>query len=238
MRTIKEVEAQVEKKLSEVLKELHVLPNSYSCRARIRGESRKKRQSAGFDKSWSPDRDSIEITFEPNLEQAHPSSQPMASAPISPEISEGPPKASQVSSQPTTNASPAAPSNPAPKSGSVTDPVSDLVKALARAESQPGFDFVSLKWFRDAALPSESLAWASADSIREVLRDAIDKRLILTSKVPNPKSPQFPVTAIRLNRLMPKVKAVLGIRDEGLPDFQPVLIRGEDLSATVLHERR
>lgn len=214
MSTNKEVEAQVENKVSEVLRELHVLPNSYSCRARIRGGSRKKRQSAAFEKSWSPDRDSIEITFGPNLEQAH------------------------ASSHPTANARPAADSNPGPKSGSVTDLVSDLIKALDRAESQPGFDFVSLKWFRNAALPSEGLAWASADSIREVLRDAIDKRLILTSKVPNPKSPQFPVTAIRLNRLMPEVKAILGTRDEGLPDFQPVPIRGESLSATVLRERR
>jgi hypothetical protein len=57
------------------------------------------------------------------------------------------------------------------------------------------------------------------------------------SKVPNPKSPQFPVTAIRLNRLLPEIQAILGeqVADS---DFRPVDIRGEQLSATVLRERR
>lgn len=214
MRTIKEVEAQVEGKVSEALKELDVLPHGYSCRVRIRGESRKKRQNASFEKSWSPNTDSIEITFE---------------------VNSGP---SQASSQPIASAAGAVAGDFASQSGSVPDRLSDLIKALDRAESQPGYNFVSLKWFRDAALPSERLPWANTESMTEVLREAIDQRLILTSKVPNPRSPQFPVTAIRLNRLMPKVKAILGIRDEGLPDFQPVPIRGEELSATVLRERR
>ncbi|MGO8791561.1 MAG: hypothetical protein ACLQVL_29800 [Terriglobia bacterium] len=214
MRTIKDVEAQMEEKVSEALKQLDVLPNGYSCRVRIRGESRKKKQSASFEKSWSPDKDSIQITFEANSEQL------------------------QASSQPIVSGSAAAPVNPAPKSDSATDPVSDLIRALDRAESRPGYNFVSLKWFRDVAVPSGGFAGARADSIRDVLGEAIDQRLILTSKVPNPRSPQFPVTAIRLNRLMPKVQAVLGTRDEDLRDFQPVPIRGEDLSATVLRERR
>ncbi len=129
-------------------------------------------------------------------------------------------------------------SDPEPKSGSVSDPVSDLIKALDRAESQPGYSFVALKWFRDKALPSEGFGWANTDSIMGVLSDCIGKRLILTSKVLNPRSPQFPTTAIRLNRLMPEVKAILGTEDEAMPDFQPVPIRGENLSATVLRERR
>jgi hypothetical protein len=214
MRTIKEVEAQMEEKVSEALKELDVLPNGYSCRIRIRGESRKKKQSASFEKSWSPDKDSIQITFEAKSEQLQASSQPIGGVPA------------------------AAPVNPAPKSVSATSPVSDLIKALDRAESRPGYSFVSLKWFRDVALPPAGFAWASADSIKDVLGEAIEQRLILTSKVPNPRSPQFPVTAIRLNRLMPKVQDILGTRDEGLRDFQPVPIRGEDLSMTVLNERR
>src|SRR5208283_2279485 len=131
MRTIKEVEAQVEERVSEALKVLDVLPNGYSCRVRICGESRKKRQSASFEKSWSPNTDSIQITFEVNSGQLQASSQPIAS-PVA-----------------------AAPASPVSKSGSVTDPISDLIKALDHAESQPGYSFVSLKWFRDTALPSE-----------------------------------------------------------------------------------
>jgi hypothetical protein len=117
-------------------------------------------------------------------------------------------------------------------------PMSDLVRTLDRVESRPGYQFVALKWFRDVALPGESLEWAQSDSLRQdLLREAIEKRLILTSKVPNPKSPQFPVTAIRLNRLLPDVQAILGeqVADS---DFRPVDIRGEKLSATVLRERR
>jgi len=61
--------------------------------------------------------------------------------------------------------------------------------------------------------------------------------LILVGKVPNPKSPQFPVTSIRLNRLMPEVQEVLGLPKKDL-GFHPIHIKGEPLSATILRERR
>ena len=70
-----------------------------------------------------------------------------------------------------------------------------------------------------------------------MLRSAIDKRLILKKPVPNPKSPQFPVTSIRLNRLMPEVQEVLGHPKRDL-DFHPIHIKGGPLSATILRERR
>jgi hypothetical protein len=215
--TIKEAEAQVEEKISEALKELKelkVLPAGYRCRARIRGQSRKKRQSASFETSWSPDSDSIEITFEPK------------------------PEPSQSASQPVASVAAVTPSNSSSKPSSVSEPLSDLIKALHRAQSQPGFRFVALKWFRDTVLPSEGFSWFSADTVRNVLRDAIERRIILTRKEPNPRSPQFPVTAIWLNQTMPEVQATLGSRDERPSDFQPVPIRGENLSATVLRERR
>jgi len=68
----------------------------------------------------------------------------------------------------------------------------------------------------------------------------INKRFVLVGKVPNPKSPQFPVTTIRIekNRLMPEVKAVLGQSDSPDLDFAPIEISGEPLSATILRERR
>jgi hypothetical protein len=125
--------------------------------------------------------------------------------------------------------------------GSVEDRLSDLVRALDRAEGRPGYEFVSLKWFRDAALAHKGLPWAADESARhDVLREAIDRRWILTSKVANPRPPHFPVTAIRLNRQMPEVSAMLGSgsRTGSLPAFRPVPIRGESLSATVLRDRR
>ncbi len=116
--------------------------------------------------------------------------------------------------------------------------LADLVRALDRAESTPGYAFVALKWFRDVFLPSERLPWANSEARYDVLREAIDARLLLTSKVPNPKAPQYPVTAIRLNRLLPQVQAILSHTPSTENDFEPVPIRGESLSATVLRERR
>ncbi len=119
-----------------------------------------------------------------------------------------------------------------------TDPVADLVRALDRTEARPGYEFVALKWFRDVVLPHE-FEWARSESLRQtVLHDAIERRIILTSRVPNPKAPQFPVTAIRLNRLLAGTRAILGTHEESDGDFNPVTIRGESLSATVLRERR
>jgi hypothetical protein len=114
----------------------------------------------------------------------------------------------------------------------------ELLRALDRAESTPGWSFVSLKKFRDEILPSENVPSIRSDVERQnVLRSAIEKRLILRKPVPNPKSPQFPVTSIRLNRLMPEVQAVLGQPRKSL-DFHPIHIKGEPLSAIILRERR
>lgn len=114
----------------------------------------------------------------------------------------------------------------------------ELLRALDRAESTPGWSFVSLKKFRDEILPSADVPSIRSDVERQsVLRSAIEKRLILRKPVPNPKSPQFPVTSIRLNRLMPEVQAALGQPKKDL-DFHPIHIKGEPLSAIILRERR
>jgi hypothetical protein len=115
----------------------------------------------------------------------------------------------------------------------------DLLRALNRAESRPGWSFVPLKKFRDELLPQEHLASMRTEvELQSTLRSVIEKRFVLLGKVPNPKSPQFPVTAIRLNRLMPEVRAALGQKGNADLDFHPVEIQGEPLSATILRERR
>ncbi len=117
----------------------------------------------------------------------------------------------------------------------------ELLRALDRAESTPGWSFVSLKKFRDKILPGKPFAPGTFQPSdvhwEEAIRSAIEKRLILTGKVQNPKSPQFPVTTIRLNRLMPEVQEMLGLTKKDL-DFHPIHIKGEPLSATILRERR
>jgi hypothetical protein len=131
------------------------------------------------------------------------------------------------------------PSTDVKKSRSASDPLADVIRSLDRAESTPGYDFVALKWFRDTFLLAEEFEWAASDTARQAaIRQAIEKRLILTSKVQNPKSLQFPVTVIRLNRLLPEVRTILGSEAALDSGFDPVEIRGEQLSATVLRERR
>jgi hypothetical protein len=215
MKTIEQVESQFEEKVHEALRELQLLPEGFKHSVRFHGKAKDKKRTASFENSWSPETDSIYIRFE---------------------------KADERSSTAVTTISSAAPphriiaQSAAPASA---DPLSDLIRALDRAESRPGYDFVALKWFRDTALPSSALPWTDSDTARQdTLRTAIDRRLVLTSRVPNLKSPQFPVTAIRLNRLMPDVQRILGNGNEHPLDFQPVDIRGESMSATILRERR
>ena len=119
---------------------------------------------------------------------------------------------------------------------------SELLRALDRAEARPGWSFVPLKKFRDEILPAERPEdmpnLRTAEAQRHFLQQAIEKRLVLVGKLPNPKAPQFPVTTIRLNRLMPEVAAALGQRGSTDLGFSPIEIRGEPLSATILRERR
>jgi hypothetical protein len=216
---IQEIEHQLEQepKVQEILRQFRLLQDGYTFKVRLHGESRDKRRTAVFEKYWKPETDSICIRFEPIVEQSK--------------------TASRVAAQ---TAAPAPNELPRTQSASTASgAISDLIQALHRAESRPGYTFVALKWFRDTALLSEGFSWAGTDSARKsVLSDAINRRLVLTNPVPNPKSPQFPVTAIRLNRLMPEVKTILGNGGETMPDFHPVQIRGENLSATILRDRR
>ena len=90
------------------------------------------------------------------------------------------------------------------------DPLQDFVAALDHVERDPHLHFVSLKWFRDTYLPKRGYDWANdPDLPRQMVHEAAAAEMILTSKVPNPKTPEFPVTTIRLNREHPKVRRIL-----------------------------
>src|SRR5712691_10101214 len=78
MRTVKDVEVQVQEKFGEALKQLDLLPRGYQCSARLHGKSRDKKRTASFERSWSPDTDSIHIRFQRTPEQASTASQPGA----------------------------------------------------------------------------------------------------------------------------------------------------------------
>jgi hypothetical protein len=95
----------------------------------------------------------------------------------------------------------------------------EFVVALDQAEHEPHLHFVSLKWFRDTYLFKRGFAWARDPEIpRRLIQHATEGALILTSKVPNPKAPDFPVTSIRLDRAHPEVVRILGARPEAQPE--------------------
>jgi hypothetical protein len=95
--------------------------------------------------------------------------------------------------------------------GAHGDPLADFLQALDQAENDPHLHFVSLKWFRDTYLQKRGFDWAQdPDMPRRLIQEATERVLILTSKVPNPKQPSFPVTSIRLNREHPDVRKVVG----------------------------
>jgi hypothetical protein len=221
-KNVKDVELEFSRKLdnllSNILQDLgYSLPQSHQVKTSLLdSHGRKKRSNAAAD-NWSPVMGRIEIRFEPVV-------------PEEKELNFQVPKT--AAKQPMGNA------GKLPKD--MTDAEADLLKALDRAESRRGWSFVPLKKFRDEILPQEHLL-SSANTdvhLRALLESVISKNFVLVGKVPNPKSPQFPVTTIRLNRLRPEVKTVLGQNGSSDLDFHPVEIAGEPLSATILRERR
>jgi hypothetical protein len=120
----------------------------------------------------------------------------------------------------------------------LSQPLTEAIRALDKAERS--VSFVSIKWFRDQFLPSSGASWAAVPYAgQEIVKEAIDRGLFLTSKVPNPKTPAYPTTAIRLNRQLAEVQKTLGsLPVPNARTFHPVEIAGEPLSATVIRERR
>lgn len=108
--------------------------------------------------------------------------------------------------------------------------VKELCSALAEAE-RGGHAFIALKWFRDSFLPRKTFRWnQNPESRQTVLAEAIQRGVVLTSKIANPKTPAYPTTTIRLNR------AEAGIPEEA-QRFHPVAIQGEPLAIAIEEER-
>ena len=108
--------------------------------------------------------------------------------------------------------------------------VKELCAALAEAE-RGGHAFIALKWFRDSFLPRKAFRWNQHPETRQmVLAEAIQRGVVMTSKIANPKTPAYPTTTIRLNR------AEAGIPEEA-QRFHPVAVLGEPMAATMEEER-
>ncbi len=142
---------------------------------------RRMRRETPVDE-WLPETDSLLIHYE------FVGQQPMAE-PMRPAMGYAPPQAAAF-----------APSSPERRE--------ELLQALGRAETLPGYDFVALKWFRDVYLP-QAAPWAISEvERRRVLNDAIREQSIIVGKVANPVRPQFPTTTIRLNRASAQVQKI------------------------------
>jgi len=90
------------------------------------------------------------------------------------------------------------PEVPAEPAEATAEELQQCSEALAQAEAE-GKPFIALKWFRDTALPSYSYPWTISPTSRQrVLTKAIESGIVALDKVPNPKSPQFPTTTVRL----------------------------------------
>jgi hypothetical protein len=108
--------------------------------------------------------------------------------------------------------------------------VKELCAALAEAE-RGGHAFIALKWFRDSFLPRKAFRWNQHPETRQaVLAEAIQRSVVLTSKIANPKTPAYPTTTIRLNR------AEAGIPEEN-QRFHPIEMQGEPVAVAIDEER-
>jgi len=226
--SIKEVESRISRNLEPSLKTAFEQAGySWPDRCRLRvslvdASGRKKRSNAKAD-NWSPDSGWLQARFEPDDAATADTAKP---AGLSRSITE----------PPADNAEPASPKHD-PSAPNVEPGLVAVLKALARAENTPGWNFVSLKKFSNEILPAECSELSPIDQ-RHFLGRAINERLITTSKVANPKDPRFPVTTIRLDRLHDVVQRILGGQTRRGPAFAPIHIEGEPLSATILRERR
>ncbi len=219
MITVGDSEIGLARELAEPLRGMIPQTEGYAIRVEMRENGRKKRKNAS-QQSWHPGSGEIVIKFDgPAVVQMPPENDSQADRQSTDKNPQGG-LVSEIWSS--------------PESRSV-----DFIKSLDAAERRPGFEFVALKWFRDLFLAAENYEWtASYETRDQVLRTAVSKGVAITYKVPNPKTPAFPVTAIRLNRHHPDVVTALGEDRIPEPEFQPIDISGETLSSTVLQERR
>lgn len=180
---------------------------------------RSKRRNATAD-SWSPEEDEVRIYFERNDEAESLAPRPVR-APVPPPrvISDAAFDDEDDGQQGLIPAD-------------MDARVKELCAALAEAE-RGGHAFIALKWFRDSFLPRKAFRWNQQPESRQaVLAEAIQRGVVLTSKIANPKTPAYPTTTIRLNR------AEAGIPEEA-QRFHPVAVQnGSGSVAEAIEQER
>ncbi len=188
-------------------------PAGYQAIVELCSENgRSKRRDASVE-TWSPEYDEVRIYFE----------RAEGSEPLPPRVVRVHRAQVQDSAEEDEEQNPAIPAD-------MDVRVKELCAALAEAE-RGGHAFIALKWFRDSFLPRKAFRWNQHPESRQaVLAEAIQRGVVLTSKIANPKTPAYPTTTIRLNR------AEAGIPEEA-QRFQPVEVHGEPVSVAIDDER-
>jgi len=198
-------------------------PKGYRPIVELQMQGNRARPTKPLDE-WSPETGEIHIYFVRESKKSEPASGPTESPqrPL-PSLK----KSGDASETSLSDASTA--QLPAGHADRARSPEDELCQALEEVE-RLGRSFVALTWFRDDVLPSKGFAWAGdPDERQKVLAKAVESGAVLTSKIPNPRSP-FPTTTIRLNRAR-----VIGV--ESRHRFSPVRITGEPLSTTIRRDR-
>jgi len=224
--SIPDAEEIIEEALSEIgfsadpglARALHFLaPPGYQAIVELCSENgRSKRRNASAD-AWSPEEDEVRIYFE-RIDGAEPAPRPVRAprALVEHEHEHGMDEEDD--------------SQEAVIPADLDARVKELCAALAEAE-RGGHAFIALKWFRDSFLPRKAFRWNQHPESRQaVLAEAIQRGVVLTSKIANPKTPAYPTTTIRLNR------AEAGIPDEA-QRFHPVAVHGDSIAEAIEEER-
>jgi hypothetical protein len=188
-------------------------PPGYQAIVELCGENgRSKRRNASAE-SWSPEEDEVRIYFE-RIDDAEAAPRPV--------------RAPRAAAEPAFDEDDDSQEAVIPADQDAR--VKELCAALAEAE-RGGHAFIALKWFRDSFLPRKAFRWNQHPESRQaVLAEAIQRGVVVTSKIANPKTPAYPTTTIRLNR------AEAGIPDEA-QRFHPIAVQGDSISDAIEAER-
>jgi hypothetical protein len=222
--SIPDAEEIVEEALNELafstdpglMRALHFLaPPGYQAIVELCSENgRSKRRNASAD-TWSPEDDEVRIYFERVGEG---------------ESAPRPTRAPRAVQEPVFDDDDDDDSQEAVIPADLDARVKELCAALAEAE-RGGHAFIALKWFRDSFLPRKAFRWNQHPESRQaVLAEAIQRGVVLTSKIANPKTPAYPTTTIRLNR------AEAGVPEEA-QRFHPIAVHGDSIAEAIEEER-
>jgi hypothetical protein len=188
-------------------------PAGYQAIVELCGENgRSKRRNASAE-SWSPEEDEVRIYFE-RTDGGEALPRPARARRAAPEQAVDEEDDGQEAVIP----------------ADMDARVKEICAVLAEAE-RGGHAFIALKWFRDSFLPRRAFRWNQHPESRQaVLAEAIQRGVVLTSKIANPKTPAYPTTTIRLNR------AEAGIPEEA-QRFHPVAAHGGSIEEAIEEER-